>query len=731
MQIKHFFRPITFIVYFFALTLTASLSWAQFYFAGEDGYRLWLKYDELQDQTRKKHYQKQLQSVLVEGQSPTSEVIRQELSYALRGLLGKALPNKTSIANHQLIVGTPQNSSLIAELQLAELADLGKEGYLIRKQKVRGKTVTVIAANTDIGALYGTFHFLRLLQTQQSIDQVSIVSAPKMDLRVLNHWDNLDRHVERGYAGQSIWDWHKLPDYQEQRYYDYARANASIGINGTVLNNVNADPLILTPQYLEKAAALADIFRPYGIKVYLSVKFSSPQLIGGLKTSDPLNPEVQRWWQEKAKEIYSIIPDFGGFLVKANSEGQPGPGDFGRSHAEGANMLADALASHGGVVMWRAFVYANEKNEERSKQAYSEFKPLDGHFRNNVLVQVKNGPIDFQPREPFSPLFGAMPKTPLMMEFQITLEYLGFSTHAVYLGTLFKEVLDSDTYAKGAGSSVAKVIDGSLFNNNISGIAGVANIGTDRNWTGHIILQSNWYVFGRLAWDHQLSAREIADEWVRMTLSNDAEVVATVTDMMMDSREITVNYMTPLGLHHIMDEGHHYGPGPWIKDLGRDDWTSVYYHRASPSGIGFDRSPSGVNAVEQYFPPVRDLYASPETIPEEFLLWFHHVSWDYKTRSGRTLWDELVHRYYQGAADVTAMKNTWNSLQGKIDPYQFRQVQMALGIQEKEAYWWRNACVLYFQSFSKKPIPTGLEKPQGTLEEYMKLKFPHAPGQGK
>lgn len=707
-------------------------TYAQFHFDANDGYRLWLAYEPIQDRTLTKQYQKQLQSLLLPGDGPTNDVIRHELRHALTSMLGKPLAETTRPGNRQLVIGTPASLPALASAGLTEaLENLGKEGYLIRTMRIGGKQATVIAGNTDVATLYGTFHFLRLLQTRQPIENLDLQSHPRIDLRVLNHWDNLDRHVERGYSGQSIWDWHKLPDYQEQRYYDYARANASIGINGTVLNNVNSDPLILTPHYLEKVKALADVFRPYGIKVYLSVKFSSPQSIGGLPTSDPRDPAVQKWWRDKVAYIYKTIPDFGGFLVKANSEGQPGPGDYGRSHAEGANMLADALAPHGGIVMWRAFVYANEKNEERSKQAYSEFQPLDGQFKPNVLVQVKNGPIDFQPREPFSPLFGATPKTPLMMEFQITMEYLGFSTHLVYLGTMYKEVLDADTFARGEGSTVAKVVDGSLFNNGISGIAGVANIGTDRNWTGHIMLQSNWYVFGRLAWDHDLSAEEIAQEWVRMTLSNDAEVVKTVTDMMMASREITVNYMTPLGLHHIMDEGHHYGPGPWIKDLGREDWTSVYYHRANKEGIGFDRSPSGVNAVEQYFPPLRTLYASPDTIPEDLLLWFHHVSWDYQTRSGRPLWDELVHRYYQGAADVSNMVRTWDSLATKIAPQPFQQIKMALKIQEQEAYWWRNACVLYFQTFSQRPIPEGLEKPQGSLQEYMSRKFPHAPGQGK
>jgi alpha-glucuronidase len=709
------------------LLIIATLSFASdSHIGGDTGYRLWLKYDALPDD-QIKQYQRSIRSWRVEGDSATDAVIRNELQIALPGLIGADAQEAKKTENRQLVVTSGSDA---AERYGIDLTELGSEGYQIQSLKHEGKKITLVAANTEVGALYGSFALLRAIQTGQDISKISMSSSPKIKVRVLNHWDNLDRHVERGYAGQSIWDWHKLPEYEYQRYHDYARANASLGINGTVLNNVNADPLILTEQYLEKIESLANTFRPYGIKVYVSVKFSSPQLIGGMSTSDPLDPEVQKWWQEKAQEIYARIPDFGGFLVKANSEGQPGPHDFGRDHAQGANMLADALAPHGGIVMWRAFVYANEKNEERSKQAYSEFKPLDGKFRNNVLIQVKNGPIDFQPREPFSPLFGGTPSTPMMMEFQITMEYTGFSTHLVYLGPLYEEVLRTDTHAKGPGSTVAKVVDGSVFNNPISGMAGVANIGTDPNWTGHPILQSNWYVFGRMAWNHELTSAEIADEWIQMTLTRDQAVLAKLKSMMMASREITVNYMTPLGLHHIMAEGHHYGPGPWVKDLGRDDWTSVYYHRASKNGIGFDRSPSGVNAVEQYHEPIRSQYSSPETIPQEFLLWFHHLPWDHQLANGRKLWDEIVHRYYQGAEEADQMLEDWRALKDDIEPLTFKQVEMSLQIQAKEARWWRNSCVLYFQSFSNLPIPKGFEKPEGTLEEYIEMQFPHAPGRG-
>ncbi|SHO56951.1 alpha-glucuronidase family glycosyl hydrolase [Vibrio quintilis] len=696
---------------------------------GEDGYRLWLKYDPVKQDQQAEEYRQQFAHWQVSGKSQTAQVIRDELENALTGLLGTSAP-VAGTSGASLIVGRLAELPESLRQALKKNLPASEEGYLIKTVSYQGRPVTVITAKTDVGALYGSFRLLRLIQTHQSSRSLNIASGPKLKIRVLDHWDNLNRHIERGYAGESIWDWHKLPVYIYQRYYDYARANASIGINGTVLNNVNADPLILTPQYLDKVRALADIFRPYGIKVYLSVKFSSPQLIGGLKTSDPLNTQVKQWWQDKAREIYQKIPDFGGFLVKANSEGQPGPGDFGRTHAEGANMLADALAPHGGIVMWRAFVYANEKHEERSKQAYSEFKPLDGQFRSNVLLQVKNGPIDFQPREPISPLFGATPKTPLMMEFQITMEYLGFSTHAVYLGPLYKEVLNTDTYARGPGSTVAKVIDGSLFNQSVSGIAGVSDIGSDRNWTGHILLQANWYVFGRLAWDHSQSAADIAGDWIRMTLTNDDQAVATIEKMMMVSREVAVNYMTPLGLHHIMGADHHYGPGPWVDFLPRDDWNPVYYHKADKYGLGFDRSPTGVNAVAQYFSPLREQLSDPKTTPENLLLWFHHLPWDYKiASSGRTLWNELVYRYYQGAADVKVMAKQWQELEDKLDPLQFQQVKMAFDIQQQEAEWWRDACVLYFQQFSGRPIPEGFEKPHHTLAYYEHLSFPYAPGQ--
>jgi alpha-glucuronidase len=545
--------------------------------------------------------------------------------------------------------------------------------------------------------------------------------------------------VERGYAGESIWDWHKLPGWVDPRYTDYARANASIGINGTVLTNVNANATSLTPPYIEKARAIATALRPYGIRVSLTARFSAPIELGGLKTADPLDPAVRAWWKGKVDEIYAAIPDFGGFLVKANSEGQPGPQDYKRTHADGANMLAEALAPHHGVVMWRAFVYSNETPTDRAKQAYDEFVPLDGKFADNVLVQVKNGPIDFQPREPFHPLFGAMPKTPLMMEVEITKEYLGFATHLAYLGPMWEEVLRADTRVSGRGSTVAKVIDGDLHGYRLTGMAGVANIGSDRNWSGSQFDQANWYAFGRLAWNPEASARDIAEEWTRMTFSNDPKFVQPVVGMMMDSREAVVDYMTPLGLAHLMGTGHHYGPAPWVNDLGRADWNPTYYHRADANGIGFDRGASrdgkgGSNAIAQYSPEVAKIFADPKKVPEEFLLWFHHLPWSFGLPSGRTLWDEIVFRYDRGVQRAEKLRNTWYELQyapdmsGYVDGERYAEIKAFLQIQLDEAQWWRDACIAYFQSVNGLPLPAGVAPPKHPLEYYKALKFPYAPG---
>jgi alpha-glucuronidase len=697
----------------------------------DNGYRLWLGYHAVADKKLAAQYVQQLRYLKFIAGSPTLNAAREELLIGLDGMLSLKPQNIEKAGYPALLVGTASSLNLPKNtIAQSEIQQTGKEGYLIRSLTINNKKCVVITAQTDIGVLHGVFGFLKLLQTQQAIGALNILEYPRIMYRVLDHWDNLNRTVERGYAGSSIWNWHKLPGYIDQRYIDYARASASVGINGSVVNNVNANALMLTQEYLEKVKALANAFRPYGIKVYLSVKFSSPIDIGGLKTADPLDPQVKQWWKDKAEEIYRSIPDFGGFLVKANSEGQPGPQAYKRSHADGANMLADALAPHNGIVMWRAFVYDNNVPDDRAKQAYNEFKPLDGQFKSNVIIQVKNGPIDFQPREPFHPLFGTMPNTPLMLEFQLTQEYLGFSTNLVYEAPLFKECLESDTYAMGKGSTVANIITGKLNPKLITGMAGVANIGSDVNWCGHPFAQANWYAFGRLAWNPAQSSATIAADWLKMTFTNQPAFVAPMQSIMLQSRENTVNYMTPLGLHHIMGVNTHYGPGPWVDNAGRADWNATYYHKADSAGIGFDRSSTGSNAVAQYQPPVRDLFENLTTCPDEYLLWFHHVRWDHKMRSGKTLWDDMVHHYYMGAGSVKQMQRSWDKMAGFIDKEQFQTVKQLMAVQYEEATSWRNSCVLYFQTFANRPIPPGYEKPIHPLSYYRDRKYLQAPGIG-
>lgn len=694
----------------------------------EDGCRLWLRYNTIDNTSLLQQYRQQITSILSPADADGLFSAQKELITGLSGLLGKQISMRMGINNGTVMAGLPSHFPFIRSLvDDTTLVRLGEEGFIIRTIRRDGKNVILITGNNEAGILYGVFHFLRLLQTHQPIQQLNISSTPKIKLRLLNHWDNLNRTVERGYAGGSIWDWQRLPGYIDQRYIDYARANASIGINGTVLTNVNANAMVLTEAWLKKVAVLADVFRQYNIKVYLTARFSAPVEIGKLKTADPLNEDVKQWWKEKANEIYRHIPNFGGFLVKANSEGQPGPQNYQRNHADGANMLADAVAPHGGIIMWRAFVYSNESPDDRFKQAYNEFKPLDGQFRKNVLIQVKNGPIDFQPREPFHPLFGAMPQTPLMMEFQLTQEYLGFATHLVYLAPLFKEVLNAETHTKNGGSTVAQIIGGNANTHTLTGMAGVANIGSDINWTGHPFGQANWYTLGRLAWDPTLSSGSIANEWIRQTFTNKKPFVDTVQQLMLASREIMVNYMTPLGLHHIMGYGHHYGPAPWYNKAPRADWNPVYFHKADSMGIGFDRTATGSNALAQYQPAVRQQFENMATCPDNLLLWFHHVPWDYKMRSGKTLWETMCDKYYSGVDSVRWMQRSWDRMKNYIDDVRFKQIKQLLKIQEQEAVWWRNACLLYFQTFSNKPIPAGYEKPDRSLSYYQELSFPYAP----
>lgn len=667
----------------------------------EDGYELWLRYRPVDNAAALAQYRNAITAVTLLGNDETTKIIHNELTSALPTLLDGDVPIVAEIPTaNALVVGTVDDLQAVGfKLTPAERDAVGQEGFLLRSQTMGAQEWIIVTGNRSTALLTGIFHFLRLLQTHQSIDALDILSCPRIQLRILGHWDNLDGSIERGYAGQSLWQWADLPDTLDPRYHDYARACASIGINGTCLNNVNAKAQSLTTEYLQKAAALADLFRPYGIRVYLAPLFSAPMQLGNLPTSDPRDPAVAQWWKEKVAEVYRLIPDFGGFQVKANSEGQPGPQDYGADHDDGANMLADALAPHGGTLLWRAFVYDVTVDADRAKCAYKEFVPLDGAFRSNVFIETKNGAIDFQPREPFHPLFGGMIKTPLTFELQITQEYLGHSTHLVYLAGMWKEVLDTDTYAKGSGSTVAKVVDGSLFDHAQSSILGVANTGCDRNWCGHHFAQANWYAYGRLAWDYTLNAEAITDEWVRATWSNDEAVVEAIKAMMLGSWEACINYMTPLGLHHLSVEHHHYGPDPGLSTAAREDWNNVYFHRADRDGLGFDRSSSGSDAVSQYHSLLREQFDDLATCPEQYLLWFHHVPWSHRLQSGRTLWEELQQRYAEGVAYVEGMQRTWQELHPQIDPERHAHVRQRLQAQLDNARLWQRRCIDYFSSF--------------------------------
>lgn len=602
------------------------------------------------------------------------------------------------------------------ELKIDKSLNLG-EGYNIYARPAQqGDNIqyeATITASNPIGLLYGAYELIRLQNTdayntgsgnQQNFSKaIDETEKPKVSLRILNHWDNLDGSIERGYAGKSIFKWEEIKlgkngkggsisKSLHDRLITYARANASLGINGSVLNNVNASPKMMTAEYINKVKIIANILRPYGIRVYLSINFASPMALGYTKTADPLDKKVQQWWKKKAKEIYTTIPDFGGFLVKANSEGQPGPGDYHRTHADGANMLADAVKPYGGIIMWRSFVYgANHKGEDRVKQAVSEFKGMDGKFRDNVILQSKNGPLDFQPREPYAPIFDNIKQTPQIAELQITQEYLGQSKHLTYLAPMWKEFF------------------GFVNPDRLVGISGVANIGDDANWCGHPFSQANWYAFGRLAWNPSLTAEEIAHEWLVQTYENqDEKFTKPVEMMMMISREACVNYMMPLGLHHIFKFDHHYGPEPdgFIASYPLE-WCPVYYHKADAQGVGFDRSSKGTDAVGQYPEPYRSLYDNIETCPEEYLLWFHHVAWDYKMKSGSTLWQELCMKYNMGVAMVEVYRDFWHTSAKqymKGHEQEWQHTDSLLNVQLENAKEWRNTCLKYFQTFSKMKI---------------------------
>jgi alpha-glucuronidase len=596
-----------------------------------------------------------------------------------------------------------------------------------------------VQAKNDAGILYGVYELLRRQQTGQAITEQVI--NPSYEIRILNHWDNLNSSMEHGFGGPSIF-WKRdnnsmISDSNRLIWREYARANASIGINGSVINNVNANPLLLTPEYLVRVKAIADELRPYGVKTYIAINFASPKTLGKLGSTDPLADSVINWWKTKVKEIYSYVPDLGGFVVKANSEGQPGPQDYGRTHADGANMLADAVKPYGGIVMWRAFVYKPDE-PDRAKQAYNEFVPLDGKFRDNVIIQVKNGPVDFQPREPFSPLFGALKQTPVMPEFQITQEYLGQSIHLVFLSTMWEECLQSDTYQAGKGSTVARVTDGSVYQQKHSAIAGVANTGLDTNWCGHDFAQANWYAFGRLAWNNKLKSEQIADEWIKLTFSPaivektsttamtnwNTNFLVPVKQMMLESREAAVNYMMPLGLHHLFSANDHYGPGAWWAPARtRSDWTPPYYHKAAIDGVGFNRSKTGTNAVSQYHEPLASMFNDPKTCPENIILWFHHLPWDYKMKNGHTLWQEICYHYDKGVQQVRGFQKTWDRMQPYVDSIRFNAVQRKLRSQLINAILWKDGITQYFQQFSKQPIPYDLERPVNNLDEIIANEF--------
>lgn len=611
----------------------------------------------------------------------------------------------------------------------------------------------MIDAASEVGLLYGAYHMLRMQQSGELTSDTLFTEIPAYNIRILNHWDNLNGTIERGYAGHSIF-WRNSADRMRRdangdvneqdllhpqdapeipsldRLYDYARANASIGINAYVPDNVNASPKVLSADYLQEVKKMADVMRPFGIKTYLAINFASPMVLGGLDTADPLDKNVQKWWQQKVKEIYQLVPDFGGFLVKANSEGQPGPIDFGRTHADGANMLAKALKPYKGIVMWRAFVYS-PTDPDRAKQAYLEFQPLDGKFMDNVIIQIKNGPIDFQPREPYSALFGALPQTREMAELQITQEYLGHSNHVAYLGTMWQEFLrDVETHAQcPLNNTQVKALAGrSKKGQTLTAISGVSNVGNSESWCGNVMAQSNWYAFGRLAWNDQLSAEQIAREWTSLTFG---KVLEPVVSMMMRSREAVVDYMMPLGLHHQFAWGHHYGPEPYCAIPGaRADWMPSYYHRADEQGLGFDRSSHGTNATGQYPEAYAQLLDKPETCPYELLLWFHHVGWNDQIchtcgdkHLHESLWDALCHHYQQGLNEVRQMQREWDKCESAIDRELFLDIQRRLRIQARDAQWWKDGCLLYFQTFSHMPFPDDVEPSVHDLEQMRAIKL--------
>lgn len=696
--------------------------------AAEDGYALWLRHQPLAESDARRFTADISSVALLGAASPVAANARDELAAGLSRLLLRPIGVRETITSRAIVLA--RLDMLPAGLRdRAAPPGSSPEAYRISQTRLSGQPVLMVAARGDAGLLYGAFEVLRRIGEGSARQPSQLIgsNAPAVSLRILNHWDNPDGFVERGYAGRSIFDWWRLPGQADMRLTDYARANASIGINGVVPNNVNARAEFLTDEYITKAARLAAILRPWGIRLYLSVRFSSPMELGATSTADPLDPAVRAWWRARADALYAAIPDFGGFLVKANSEGQPGPQDYGRSHADGANMLAAAVGERG-TIFWRAFVYSSDPRVDRVMQAYDEFRPLDGQFADNVIIQVKNGPLDFQPREPFSPLFGAMRATNVGVELQITKEYLGFATHLAYLGPMWAELFAADTHAGGDRSSVADVIDGSWRASGRRAIAGVANIGSDRTWSGSHLDQANWYAFGRMAWDPRADPAAVARSWAAQTFSRDPSFTGPMTQLMMESREAVVDYMTPLGLAHLMGTGHHHGPAPWVNDLSRPEWNPVYYHRADRQGIGIDRTASGTGALEQYHHGARAAWSDPRRIDQRYLLWFHRVGWDEVQPNGHTLWENLVRHYDRGADWADAAPARWAMLAQHVDAPRHRAIAEQLAVQATEARWWRDASIAYFAQVSGRLLPAGVRAPEFDLATYQARRFPYAPG---
>ncbi len=674
------------------------------------GYGLWLDCNPLSSEVQNL-WRPICASPLIIGRSPLLDRAGEELKRICSGLLDKPLSltfidgGSKPEGSFSLILGLQKDIKNYFSEDIPTWAGIKDEGYRFYFSKKTERLY--ILADSERGLLYGVFTLKRLMEDPATLPvNLDLLESPKIRLRMLNHWDNLDGSIERGYAGKTLWKWAELPATLDIRYSDYARALASVGINATVINNVNTQPEILSEEYLKKVAALAKLFSSWGISTFISVNFGSPRLLGGLKTSDPLAPEVIAWWERKVQEIYALSPNFGGFLVKADSEGQPGPFAYGRNHADGANMLARALAPHKGIDVWRAFVYGHGE-EDRAKMGYLNFKPHDGDFLPNVAVQVKNGPIDFQPREPISPIFGAMEETSLFMEFQIAQEYLGQGNHIVYLAPMWKEVLAFDTEQGGLGKPVGKTLaeppqkalwEGELH----SGIAAVSNTGDDKNWCGSRFHQANWYAYGRLAWDWELDPAVIAKEWIRGTWTRETALVEEIWRFMDGTWEACINYMTPLGLMHIMREHHHYGPDPAFDGAEREDWRNTYYHRADAEGLGFNRTRTGSAMVDLYAPTVAERFNELKTCPEDYLLFFHHVPWNYILSTGRSLRDELVHRYSEGRKLIEAKQKAWQALKGKVDNDAWKEIAAKLDIQVADAEEWETVCVPYFLAFANK-----------------------------